>query len=803
MESNIDPSITEQDLFGESSSLGVGNNKSGGSLSGNSVEQDGLSQMLRLNEYVNVTSRRSFLSPDEHSAAAAAFNMIHFNEFDGHGLHTAETHGSYNNERILAVDHHATDEGEHGDTNGVVGLNPVRVVPYNPSQKTQRLGRPRKNMKNNLTTPENSSSQNLNQAILSKFRFDRLPLEGPGSRGGRGQARRTPRGRITDGSIARRKQQSLLDSFTSVKKPSDSTSKIKYTKTRADEIFTSIPPDEAIKNDVKFATHNEIRSNTTEGSETTENKTTDKTSHFSSQISSDAASKNVRKPKLASTKKRKSNQLLTSTSRTAIHRNRSKTSRRTPDSLIPLHYDLYDDNVIEAKQNISSTSKEVALGFPIKHSLIAKDIIFVILFVSKFQNILFNNTVYLGPQDIENGLGLKSDITEKDIMEDTSQSGTVISDDMENLFLKLTRLVLNWQEDITPHLYLNAMNELSALADQLGLPKEWKDDSRVFDKNKMVESSSHEIIDPNNPENYEECFCNYGSLITVRNPLSAPLFKSYGLSGIPNSLDRLITIRHLIQWVLNRSDMLKKVISDSIQNQDGLGERDTCYGVRSIIKGIKHVEDLQKEFHSKLHKNSDGYSSAEQTMSKASNVNTSPPCSDPLDHPLSLRLNHLVVGDLGFGIGRFYFCRMANIEGGGISSVENMKRSLSARDANRGRASKFKLYVEDVHLMLADSLEKWGVELEDDEDEPQLSSKSDDSNFFYEVASNTTELMSFVNHLSSRLGLDGEVSDVTIPRTSMIYKPALNMHNYFKSILPLLVIQESALNNENDRRVKP
>ncbi|CCE72930.1 Piso0_000536 [Millerozyma farinosa CBS 7064] len=800
MESNIDPSITEQDLFGESSGLGVGNSKSGGSLSGNGVDHDGISQMFRLNEYVGVGGRRSFSTTDEHSTAAAALNMIHFNEFDGQGLHTGETHGSYNNDRILALGQQAADEGALGETSTVVSLDPVRVVPYNPSQKTQRLGRPRRNMKNNLTTPENSSSQNLNQAVLSKFRFDRLPLEGPGSRGGRGQARRTPRGRITDGSISRRKQQSLLDNFTSVEKQDNSTPKIKSAKTRSNELFTIITPEEALNKDLKTASDNEIQTNTTESVKTNKREPSDKKAQgFSSQILSDTPTKDVRKPKPSSTKKRKPNQSLTSTSRTTIYRNRPKTSRRIPDSLIPLHYDLYDDNVIEAKQNISSASKEVAFGFPIKQSLSARDIIFIMLFVSKFQNILFDNTVFLGPQDIENGLGLSSDITEHEMSENTSQSEFVISDDMEKLFLNLTRLVLNWQEDITPHSYSSAMNELSTLSEQLGLSKEWKDESQIFDRGAMAESSTHEIIDPNNPENYEEYFCNYGTSNTVRNPLLALSFKSRGLAGISNSLDRLITVRHLMQWALNRSDVIKNVINESVQNQDGLGERDTFYAVRSIIKGIKNVEDLQKESQSKLHKSTDGYSSGEESTSKASNHDTSLPCSNPLNHSLSLRLNHLVIGDLGFGIGRFYFCRMADTEGGGISSVENMKRSWSSHDANRGHSSKFKLYVEDVHFMLVDSLEKWGVEVREDEDEPQLSNKGSNLNFFYEVASNTTELSRFVNHLANKLGLDGEVSDMTIPKTSMIYKPALNMHNYLKSILPLLVIQENTSNNKKKR----
>ena len=59
----------------------------------------------------------------------------------------------------------------------------VKLVSYDPDSKPPRLGRPRRNITNTLAPPESSSSKNYNEAVMSKFRLDSQPIEGPGSRG--------------------------------------------------------------------------------------------------------------------------------------------------------------------------------------------------------------------------------------------------------------------------------------------------------------------------------------------------------------------------------------------------------------------------------------------------------------------------------------------------------------------------------------------------------------------------------------------------------------------------------------------
>ncbi|CAM9021175.1 unnamed protein product [Wickerhamomyces anomalus] len=63
----------------------------------------------------------------------------------------------------------------------------VSIVVVNPASNegTRRLGRPRKNIPKQTNSPANSSTQNLDKSLLSRFRFDSLPVIGPGSRGGR------------------------------------------------------------------------------------------------------------------------------------------------------------------------------------------------------------------------------------------------------------------------------------------------------------------------------------------------------------------------------------------------------------------------------------------------------------------------------------------------------------------------------------------------------------------------------------------------------------------------------------------
>lgn len=77
---------------------------------------------------------------------------------------------------------------EYSDDDKLSG-SVVKMVQYTPGEKTKRLGRPRKHITKKLVSPENHSSSNFNESVVSKFRLDSQPVEGPGSRGGRAGGR--------------------------------------------------------------------------------------------------------------------------------------------------------------------------------------------------------------------------------------------------------------------------------------------------------------------------------------------------------------------------------------------------------------------------------------------------------------------------------------------------------------------------------------------------------------------------------------------------------------------------------------
>ncbi|ODQ79438.1 hypothetical protein BABINDRAFT_167297 [Babjeviella inositovora NRRL Y-12698] len=87
----------------------------------------------------------------------------------------------------------------------------MNFVVVDPSSKTanKRLGRPRKNNTVNIAPPEMSSQLNYNDSVISKFRFDSLPVAGPGSRGGKMRARG---GRATSHTARSRKTTTPLSS---------------------------------------------------------------------------------------------------------------------------------------------------------------------------------------------------------------------------------------------------------------------------------------------------------------------------------------------------------------------------------------------------------------------------------------------------------------------------------------------------------------------------------------------------------------------------------------------------------------
>ena len=180
------------------------------------------------------------------------------------------------------------------------------------------------------------------------------------------------------------------------------------------------------------------------------------------------------------------------------------------------------------------------------------------------------------------------------------------------------------------------------------------------------------------------------------------------------------------------------------------------------------------------------------------------PTSDPMAHPFKLQLNEQIAGDCGFGIGRFYLCRMADDYNGGLASVKKMSSIWSGPAGLSGPlASTFKLYVQDVHQMLTESLAASGVEFnEDGEEVAPAITETDESEYWYEVASNSIELQEFIHFLDSRLSLK-EKAESPIPMASIIFRPVSQLRDYLSAILPLTEKQEELLQTKRSTRKRP
>lgn len=860
MDSNIDPSIAELDLFHVSSSLDR-NNKDHAEMVGDGVgrvEEDHVSipNVFRLNEYVaeeNHVHHNGQHHDDESSTTAAALNMIQFNNFEdshveetnngreGHSSHDTPGHFShFSEDQLLQTHPYEADEPKTSFA--------VKVVPYNPSEKTKRLGRPRKNMSNTLAIPENSSSQNFNEAIVSKFRLDRLPLEGPGSRGGKLGARRSPRGRVTSGSIRKRKQQALLKNMTSVDENGNKTSKV--------SLLTNIPKDppedkqKDIENDnqtVTVASQDSIedtdkispkkgtskletpRKSDVTAIENPPNITAmlTKPSHDEKKVdqelpkalnSSQTRSKINTKKNTASIKKTRpfrGSSRVTSVSRTTVHNNRHRTTRQLPGPLIGLYYDLYDDNILEAQQNMEATSEKLALGFPILKSPYASDILYIISYLNKFKAILFGDkSENIGPQDIESGLSLphirademiNSHFNSKSQEVPSDYDPTYISPTIDKLFCRLLTLVLNRKKEVNPLSPSKAISEIGSMSLYLGLPKEWRDDSNILKKLRTSDSQDIEPVDQKNQEILSSDNYTYELPSANTSPFSSPSkFESLGLKGIQDPKDRLIMMRTLMQWSLVTSDVVKNYITQSLQNQDISGEKETSYVARSILKGFKNTEEVKREAENKLNKKNS--SILNESRESPENDNTAKyvdPTSDPLSHSMRLRLDELFIGDIGFNIGRFYLCRMADADNGGLASMRKMDFTWrNINEITTTLPSKFKLYVQDVHQMLTETLTKFGVEFDENEIEIESPSQDETGNW-YEVASNAAEMTEFVQFLAYKLDLDNSPEPIArISKTSMIYKPILNLYNFLSKALPLIINQEKLQTESRPSRHK-
>lgn len=464
-------------------------------------------------------------------------------------------------------------------------------------------------------------------------------------------------------------------------------------------------------------------------------------------------------------------------SRTTVIREKNRITRTLPGPMVPVHFDLYDDNVIEAKDNAAIASEKLALGFPIKHCGHLYDVIYIISFLKKFKDLI--HITPLGPADFEQGLGLE---------EPHNLAPGKVSPLMETLFCKLLTLVLNRKKPITPSGQRGGIQELRSHYFNYGLPGEWRDDSHVRVTTSLPVDPVKDMVDPSGPQVYAEDHYEYQAPAEKLNPFLEKDFEDRGLGGIADPVERLVMLRCLVVWSLSVSNLLKTHLTAMVNNQDIPGEKDTFYASRPIMKGFSQTVDLKREIEAKLAKRNSN-SSPKGTPDPDSIYRYIDPTSDPLVHNMVLRLNDFLVGDCGFHIGRFYLVRMAEPSAGGLSSLDKMKSVVRDVAGVRSSApSGFKLYVEDVHAMLTDSLREFGVEFDEKGNEVAVESTYDEAKYWHVVASNAAELAQFNEHLAKRLGLTEE--DEGISHSSVAYKPLLYMHQYLQHVTPLLATFE-------------
>lgn len=701
MESNIDPAIGQQELFEVTE----------GSVDSHNAREDSedhsIRDVLRLNEYVN--------SPEEAVIEAEAS----IGASDGSGLNMIGFDLSNNPDQT----HSDLDLEANIVSTPITKQLSVKLVPFNPDEKPKRLGRPRKNMESLVEpSPAESSTKNHSHATVSTFRFDQRPVQGPGSRGGKLNMRKQPRGRITLGSLKKRKQ--MLLNFSS-----DSTQ------------------------------GNKLGVKAEESPEPSETPSVNDTSIEQDDSNGDSPPSRPKKRKIQS-------RGLTTTSRTTVLNSRQRTAKQLQGPLVGLYYDLYDENIMDASQNERASAESLALGYPVVPSKYASDIIYLVSYLQKFKRIIHIDN--LGPQDFEEGLGIQVD--------------QLVSEDMDRLFCKLATLVLNRKREILVTSQKQAINDLRSLSMSLGLPKRWSNSNSTEDLKPETIKVESDILDPNNPEAQLNEIDAYPESIIVPNPFfDEPDFELLGLQGLKSPEDRLVMLVTLAEWSLIASDIVKNFILDELKNHDVVIDKETYYVLQMVLKGFSHTEESKKQFDKQVSK-----------KGKDDVPGYTDPTSDPLQHPLRLRLDELVSGDCGFHVGRFYLCWMAEADNGGLTNLRRFKGVRSnINELPNHLPSRFKLYVEDIHEMLTHALTSDGVIFENGE---EVHYEISERPIWYEVASDVKLLREFINHLAEKLG-HLKASAESIPSSSMLYKPVTHLRQQLSTIVDLLERYEGLKND--------
>lgn len=788
----IDPSITDLGIFDVPAS--PCQTKDG-------HDRDEMPNVFRLNEYVTEHSQPH----EENSTAAAALNMIQYgfeNEIASQNIHPHQhspLHPQYHHDHIAsaltsleqppfapslataplsAATAALTVAGVvgRGDRSGIQqprptsGRNIVTVVPYNPNEKPKRLGRPRKHQVMTHNPPQSRSAQNVNELMVSKFRFDQLPVEGPGSRGGKGGGARRPaaaRGRIRgtkfNGGLGPVSDLPAVLTSRRAKrtapKDEDEEAPPAHTDDLPLETILTAPLDAA---DIQRHTHE-------------------------AKLAALAQAQ-------ARTRAPNPSMFTKKPSRTTVSHYRNKLSRLLPAPLVGINYTLYDDNVILAEENADAAKEKLALGHAVRIAPHAADIMTIITFLNRYKAIVFGKEeYYIGPQDFEHGLSLPrytSRHQEDDFVvyrqqdDATPYNPDYVSPLMTLLFCRLLALVLNKKKPVSTRSQRSAIGELKSMVASLGLAHEWLDTLAVLAP--ALEAGDEDVdaatpVDPKHPDAPMLQNLMYYQPAILYNPFKDAEFVQSGLMGLTPT-DRLKMLRTLVQWSLITAEPIKTHIYETANYQDVGGERSTYYGARSVLKGFKNAETVSRETQIKINKKLSSKKEADgPELKDDTELKYVDPVSDPLAHPLRWRLNEMLVGDIGFNVGRFYLCRMADAAGGGLASIKRMQTVCGNARELRDIPSPFKLYVEDVHQMLIEDLAQFGMEFDAEGKEVELEQVTPTCNW-YEVASNAAEFLEFIAHLSNKLE--------HLP--SMLVKQVTSLRDYLAFVEPLVARQESA-----------
>ncbi|CAN3373166.1 hypothetical protein DIURU_001181 [Diutina rugosa] len=485
-----------------------------------------------------------------------------------------------------------------------------------------------------------------------------------------------------------------------------------------------------------------------------------------------------------------------SVSRTGLTpRVENKLCRQLPGPVTGVHYDLYDDNFINKPsvtgEGLDAVTKQIAGGFTVTPAKYAADIVYILEFLNKFRDIIGIDG--LSPQSFEKGLGLTSRPSRQ-----SKFTASFVSPDMQSVFLKLLALVLNRKKEVVSQ--ASAIMELRPQSVTLGLAKEWKRtvvvkvdhegksvevDDNGFNQplalNDLVDESRPDLIPLQSPNLYRH-YIEY-------NPFDDPEFEQEGLAMLSPE-DRLIMLRTLVHWAMAQSDQIRSIINSEYQTFEMSGDKDTLYAARIVLLGPQNCEEMKKEAEVKLNRRK-----AEEAEKYVD------PTSNPLDHGLRLRLVEGFAGDGGAFIGRFYISGMLDPNTGGLASMDTMRKvwenpESSGPQTRRRRGVAFKLYVQDVHKMLNRAYTNDGLEFDANGNEVASTVvDSDEHTEWYEVASNSEELSSFVHYLSEVLGHDkgknGSAGDAdekvtSLPYTCGVYSSLSNLHRYLSHLLPVL-----------------